>query len=257
MKNIFIGHKINKNMGECSLDEKSDNSNSGKTWAYHLVIRPILEELPSEKAIRTYVLSKLKPDNYIISKEKGSSNTDESFNHFDIMVVINKERRADVIKKSVCNYFKFSEQSKKNVKCYKVDRDVRYQIGYSIKEGIGYETNYDESFLEECKTFYDENPIEPEKPKMYSTDQFIDKFREYLDEKMDSSYVPEGKVKRYFNEFSRECFMAKKVSFSVLQRISVSTVVRLFATMTVKEMKYRQAINVLCSEIDESDPDEA
>lgn len=197
----------------------------------HIVIRPCLEHLPPIDKVVNWLKNYMPLAKYIISKEKGNSDGHEQYNHYDMAVLTNSNppKRCDVVKKSIRNCFKLDEQDMRNVRVLelKPPRDIRQQIGYALKENRGHETNFDDEYLDLCKDYYDENPMDDTQVKTWDTNQIVDKFVEYIHNISISNKFNEELINRYWSQFSKESFEKRKFRYCAWSKINIKQLSKL------------------------------
>lgn len=104
---------------------------------YHCVIRPPLEDLPKLNSVESALNQRKDLIKYLIGLEKGNSEGKEEYNHYDIVLVLNKNYRVDSLKRGICDNFNIELDKRRNCKVYAIDNErIIYQIGYSQKEAI-------------------------------------------------------------------------------------------------------------------------
>lgn len=206
---------------------------------FHIVIRPALALLPELAEVKEFIEKKLMPKNYIISQEKGNSSGDEVYNHYDCVVETQTEsskgRDAQSIRRSIKRWWNFDTKTMYNVFVSQVKppRDIRYQIGYALKEGIHYETTYKNEYLTECTQYYLDNPESDGTAKKWSVDQIIEEFEIDLKAQMETNTIwNKEMVETIFNWWARSHFQQKKFTFTTFQKINVNKLCTLLANST-------------------------
>lgn len=206
-----------------------------KSQHFHIVLRPRLDLLPELAEVREFIERKLEPKNYIISQEKGNSTTNEVYNHYDIVIEIvsktDKAKDGSSLRRSIKRYWNWDTQTMYNVKVHEVKppRDIKYQIGYALKEQINYLTTYTNDYLDECREFHKENPLEDGARKTWTFDQAIEIFNDYLLETWKGQKYNAEMVTKKFITWSRKQFQEKNLTASTFQRIQPKRIGMLLA----------------------------
>jgi len=127
-----------------------------------ITIRPPIAEFAALKIPMDIFISYMKPDEYIVSLEKGKAQK-EGHNHYQIALKTGKN--INTIRKAINRFFKphlFPSTLKKGVwKKVKTHNNKVSIIGYCLKEGHIYSTNIEETKLKAELELY--NSYQPKK----------------------------------------------------------------------------------------------
>lgn len=194
-------------------------------FAYHCVIRPPLEDLPTWDDTLQVIKDMKDLVWYCIGSEKGSSKGDETFNHYDMVLYINKNRRVDALKLTLCDQLKIAKDKRRNCKVFSIDDDrLDYQTGYCLKECLGSKTNMPNEMLDKGRACYERiGPLSKEKfsEDKWDIDMIAEKYEKFLREqnKDDKKFlIDEAEVERWWKKWKNA--NKKNIKFSVFQKIN-------------------------------------
>lgn len=193
---------------------------------YHIIFRPPLEDLPSLEDMLSSIKKTKDLVNYIIGCEKGLSNGDEKFNHYDIVLELKTDRRADTIRRALINNHKIPKEHCRNIKCYSVEeKRIFYQIGYAIKECIKYETSFNNNIIEQGIEEYKKigtMKSENFKKDSWNVDDVGREYRNWLKSTRDFSteaIITREMAEHYFEKFIRT--NRDNIKLSVFNKINM------------------------------------